>query len=104
MVSPEGVDARVRPNQLLAVSLPIPCSAGAGASGGAQGLAGALRHLRDPSLSPADGDYRGIYTGDRFQRDGAYHQGTAWGWLMGPFITAIRRVHGYLARPAGKLP
>lgn len=96
VVSPEGVDSRVRPNQLLAVSLPHTMLSRE------QGLRVVGKVWRElyvtyglRSLSPSDGEYRGIYTGDRFQRDGAYHQGTAWGWLMGPFITAIRRVHGY---------
>jgi len=47
------------------------------------------------SLSPDHPEYSGVYKGDRVQRDGAYHQGTAWSWLMGPFITAYRRVHNY---------
>ena len=76
VVSPEGVDSRVRPNQLLAVSLPHTMLS----------REQALRVVHKVwqelyvtyglrSLSPADGEYRGIYSGDRFQRDGAYHQG-----------------------------
>jgi predicted glycogen debranching enzyme len=40
------------------------------------------------SLSPQDPQYRGIYIGDQWQRDGSYHQGTVWGWLIGPFLSA----------------
>lgn len=47
------------------------------------------------SLSPWDPAYVGIYRGDRVKRDGAYHQGTAWSWLIGPFITAYRRANHY---------
>lgn len=47
------------------------------------------------SLSCNHPDYHGVYSGHRLNRDGAYHQGTAWSWLIGPFITAYRRAHGY---------
>jgi glycogen debranching enzyme len=46
------------------------------------------------SLDPADGRYRGLYQGDVERRDHAYHQGTVWGWLIGPFALAHARVHG----------
>ncbi|QDT64642.1 amylo-alpha-1,6-glucosidase [Calycomorphotria hydatis] len=46
------------------------------------------------TLSPDDAEYKGIYTGDQVERDGAYHQGTIWPWLMGPFIEAWVRVRG----------
>jgi glycogen debranching enzyme len=45
------------------------------------------------SLSPDDQAYIGQYTGDRRKRDGAYHQGTVWGWLIGPFVCAHLRVY-----------
>lgn len=87
-------DGRLRPNQLLAVSLPYSplspqqqravvnvCS----------------RHLLTShglrTLAPDDPDYIGSYGGDAWQRAGAYHQGTVWSWLMGPFITAHMRVY-----------
>jgi glycogen debranching enzyme len=44
------------------------------------------------SLSPSDPQYRGIYQGPQTSRDAAYHQGTVWGWLIGPFIDAHLRV------------
>jgi len=56
------------------------------------------RHLLTPyglrSLAPSDPQYRGRYEGDQRSRDGAYHQGTVWPWLMGPFITAYMKVNG----------
>jgi glycogen debranching enzyme len=45
------------------------------------------------SLAPNDPCYRGRYTGTPAQRDEAYHQGTVWPWLMGPFITAYLKVN-----------
>src|SRR5260370_5321585 len=54
-------------------------------------------HLLTPyglrSLAPSDPQYRGRYTGDPTTRDGAYHQGTVWPWLLGPFITAYVKVN-----------
>jgi glycogen debranching enzyme len=46
------------------------------------------------SLSPRDAHYRGRYTGDVWARDSAYHQGTVWAWLIGPFISAYLHIHG----------
>jgi glycogen debranching enzyme len=55
-------------------------------------------HLLTPfglrSLAPSDPQYRGCYTGGPKERDGAYHQGTVWPWLLGPFITAYVKVNG----------
>src|SRR5207247_9638766 len=45
------------------------------------------------SLSPKHPDYKPIYAGDLRSRDGAYHQGTVWAWLIGPFIDAWLKVH-----------
>src|SRR5205809_7600613 len=45
------------------------------------------------SLSPTHPDYKPIYSGDLRSRDGAYHQGTVWAWLIGPFIDAWQKVH-----------
>jgi glycogen debranching enzyme len=46
------------------------------------------------SLSPRDSRYHGRYEGGVFERDSAYHQGTVWPWLMGPFLTAYCKTHG----------
>jgi glycogen debranching enzyme len=46
------------------------------------------------SLSPNDPRYCPVYEGSPFDRDSAYHQGTVWAWLIGPYVDAYRRVHG----------
>ena len=55
------------------------------------------QHLLTPyglrSLAPSDPRYRGHYTGSPAERDAAYHQGTVWSWLLGPFITAYLKVN-----------
>jgi predicted glycogen debranching enzyme len=88
-------DDRLRPNQLLALSLPEPLLSRAQAAG-VLDLCGRrllTRHgLR--TLDPADPDYRGHYGGDARRRDGAYHQGTVWAWWLGPFALAHVRLHG----------
>ena len=46
------------------------------------------------TLNRFDARYRATYEGNQFSRDSAYHQGTVWPWLLGPFITAYVKVHG----------
>lgn len=88
-------DAAVRPNQIFAVSLPYSMLGDARARGVVEIV---RRELLTPyglrSLSTHDPAYRGRYEGDSLARDGAYHQGTVWGWLIGPFITAYLKTHG----------
>ena len=85
---PSGNDRSLRPNQLLAVSLPFP------AWGNAAAVVEAVQSLVTPiglrSLGPSDGAYRGTHRGDSAARDGAYHQGTVWPWLIGPYVDAVR--------------
>jgi len=85
-------DASLRPNQIIAVSLPYPALEGERAR---QVVDLVRRHLLTPyglrTLSPHDPRYCGRYEGDVRQRDGAYHQGTVWAWLLGPFLTAYVR-------------
>jgi glycogen debranching enzyme len=50
------------------------------------------------SLASNHPQYQGHYGGDQRQRDAAYHQGTAWGWLLGPFVLAHLRVYGNSAQ------
>ena len=61
-------------------------------------MAAVEQHLWTPlglrSLSPSDPAYRGTYQGGVSERDGAYHQGTVWCWLIGPFVEAWVRVRG----------
>ena len=88
-------DASIRPNQIFAVSLPHSML---DAERSAKVLAKVESELLTPvglrSLSPNDVRYCPIYIGSAFARDSAYHQGTVWGWLIGPFVDAYRKVHG----------
>lgn len=89
-------DGKVRPNQLFALSLSYPVICGEKAR---KIVDRVMEELYTPyglrSLSKNDPDYKGTYTGGQVQRDGAYHQGTVWAWLIGPFVTAYRKVSGY---------
>jgi predicted glycogen debranching enzyme len=90
-----GRDATLRPNQILAVSLPkSPLTTGQQKSV----VDICSQRLLTPhglrSLDPQHPAYQGHYGGGPAQRDGAYHQGTAWGWLLGPFALAHFRVYG----------
>ncbi len=88
-------DASIRPNQILAVSLPYATLEGDRAT---RVVDCVQKEMLTPfglrTLSPRDPRYRGRYEGDTPSRARAYHQGTAWPWLLGPFITAYLRVHG----------
>jgi predicted glycogen debranching enzyme len=88
-------DPSIRPNQIFAVSLTHSMLSPERAKRVVQKV---QEHLLTPyglrSLAPTDPQYRGRYTGGPTERDGAYHQGTVWPWLMGPFITAYIKVHG----------
>ena len=89
-----GDDPACRPNQIFAVALDHPALA--------REHWGAVvdvvqRELLTPfglrSLSPHHPDYKPTYHGDLRTRDAAYHQGTVWAWLIGPFIDAWQKVH-----------
>jgi predicted glycogen debranching enzyme len=88
-------DSSIRPNQIFAVSLPHSMLTPKRAK---QVVSIAQQHLLTPyglrTLAPSDPQYHGQYTGDAVSRDGAYHQGTVWPWLIGPFITAYVKVNG----------
>jgi len=94
-------DASLRPNQLLAVSLPFPLLSGERA---ALVLLTIERSLLTPvglrSLAPDDLAYCPRYLGGPRQRDGAYHQGTVWSWWLGPYCDALMHVHGAKTGPA----
>ncbi|MBD0268171.1 MAG: glycogen debranching enzyme family protein [Cyanobacteria bacterium Co-bin8] len=89
----------LRPNQIFAVALPQvegvePLLSPEQQRSVVDHVARALvtsHGLR--SLSPDHPEYIGQYTGGRYQRDGAYHQGTVWGWLIGPFVQAHLKVY-----------
>jgi predicted glycogen debranching enzyme len=88
---PDGDDASVRPNQLLAVSM----GRGGVRAEAAQSAVDACRPLLTPiglrSLSPADPRFRLQHRGSPAERDEAYHQGTVWPWLAGPYVDAAKR-------------
>ncbi len=92
---PEGPDASLRPNQIFAVSLPAspldPATQRAILRRCGEALATSYG-LR--SLGPDEAAYRGACRGSATERDGAYHQGTVWAWLLGPWALAHYRVHG----------
>ncbi len=91
----EKRDASIRPNQILAVSLTHSMLSVEHAKRVIEVVERDLLTLYGlRSLAPGDPRYRGRYEGDPLSRDGAYHQGTVWAWLMGPFITAYVKVFG----------
>ncbi|HEY9633933.1 MAG TPA: amylo-alpha-1,6-glucosidase [Coleofasciculaceae cyanobacterium] len=87
-------DARIRPNAVLALSL-YHC--GFPEEQARRVLLVARDRLLTPyglrSLDPADPNYISYYSGDRLHRDKAYHQGTVWSWLIGPFVRAWKRFY-----------
>jgi glycogen debranching enzyme len=92
---PSGDDPTLRPNQIFAVSLPAsPLSP----ERQRKVVDVCARHLLSSfglrSLGPAEPGYTARYGGPPSERDGAYHQGAVWGWLLGPFAVAHLRVHG----------
>ena len=88
-------DGSVRPNQIFAVSLSFPLIEGEQARAVVDKVeAELLTPYGLRTLSPHDPKYVGQYTGDPHMRDSAYHQGTVWLWLIGPFVTAYLNVNG----------
>jgi predicted glycogen debranching enzyme len=89
-----GDDPAFRPNQIFAVSLEHPALDEARWE---TVVAAVKERLLTPvglrSLAPGERDYKSRYFGDLRARDAAYHQGTAWAWLIGPLIDAWLRVH-----------
>ncbi len=87
---------RIRPNQILAVGGLPHAVAPASLARGIVDLVETrlLTPLGLRTLDPADPDYRPRFAGGPRERDGAYHQGTAWPWLLGPFVEAWLRVRG----------
>jgi predicted glycogen debranching enzyme len=87
-------DPACRPNQVFAISLPHPVL-------DREHWKPVMRVVRENlltpvglrSLAPGHPDYKPTYDGDLRSRDAAYHQGTVWGWLIGPFVDAWLRVH-----------
>ena len=96
VISVDGSDSSLRPNQLIAVSLDFPVIDLEHATQlvdvvwkrlwGKYGL---------KTLPETDPRYSGTYIGDWSHRDGAYHNGTVWAWLLGPFVTAFLKTKNY---------
>lgn len=93
--SPDGDDLTLRPNQIFAVSLPtMPLLTSMQQRSVVDTCARSLLTSYGLRSLPADHpNYRGLYGGDAYRRDGAYHQGTVWGWLLGAFARAHLRVY-----------
>jgi predicted glycogen debranching enzyme len=89
-----GDDPALRPNQLFSFSLSYPVLE---PTRWKQVLDAVQTHLLTPyglrTLAPSHPDYKPQYYGDLRSRDAAYHQGTVWAWLIGPFIDAWLRVY-----------
>jgi predicted glycogen debranching enzyme len=87
-------DSSLRPNQLLAISVDHPVL---DAKRWKSVIDIVEKKMLTPlglrTLSPDDPEYKPIYAGDLRSRDGAYHQGTVWAWLIGPFVDAWLKVH-----------
>jgi len=100
VINGEIRDASIRPNQVIAISLTNTMVTQEGA---VSILSVIERELLTPrglrTLSPSDPNYIGRYEGGPATRDGAYHQGTVWPWLIGPYITAYVKTFG---REAGR--
>lgn len=97
---PDGHDDSLRPNQLFALALPLNGRHRAPLLTPEQEKsvvdicqAELLTPMGLRSLAPTHASYQGEHRGGVRQRDGAYHQGTVWGWLMGPFVQAHLKVY-----------
>jgi predicted glycogen debranching enzyme len=102
--APHGTDATLRPNQIFAVSLRhSPLSPAAQAA--VVGVVGRelLTSYGLRSLAPSHPDYRPHYQGGVWERDGGYHQGPVWAWLLGHYALAEFRVHGDAAAACARL-
>lgn len=96
---PDGDDPSLRPNQIFAVSLPeSPLSPEQRAAVVDYCSRRLVTRHGVRSLDPSDPRYSPDYDGPPAKRDSAYHQGTVWAWLLGPFVLAHLRVHRDPAR------
>jgi predicted glycogen debranching enzyme len=90
----DGDDQACRPNQLFAISLDHPVLE---PRHWTAVMETARERLLTPvglrSLAPGHPDYSAVYTGNLRARDAAYHQGTVWGWLIGPYVDAWLKCH-----------
>ncbi len=91
----DPADASLRPNQLIAMSLPFAPAKGEKAR---RALDAVTRELLTPvgvrTLAPNEPEYRGRFQGPLPDLDAAYHQGTVWPWLLGPYVSALVKLTG----------
>ncbi len=94
-IGPGGPDSTLRPNMLIAASLPFNPLSKAQTRGV---LAAVDQHLLTPAgvrtLDAGHPDYRGRFEGDLRDRARAYHQGTIWTWLIGPYVSTVCQARG----------
>jgi glycogen debranching enzyme len=98
VINGDARDASIRPNQIIAISFPYHLLL----INQTRSIIRTVRqHLLTPyglrTLAPSDPQYRGRFEGDPVSRDTAYHQGTVWPWLLGPYIRAYR--YAYFRTP-----
>jgi predicted glycogen debranching enzyme len=97
VISEGEKDASMRPNQIIAVSLDFTML---DIAKNERIVDIVHRELLTPyglrTLAKSDSKYVGVYEGDRRKRDMAYHNGTVWAWLLGPFTTAFLKTKGYV--------
>ncbi len=96
-ILPDGVvDESLRPNQIFAVSLPFSALSPEQQKSVVNVM---QKQLLTPyglrTLNVQDSRYKGVYTGPQQQRDEAYHQGTVWAFLIGPFVEGFLKVNGF---------
>jgi predicted glycogen debranching enzyme len=102
-INGNDIDDSFRPNQLFAISLPFPLL------DKEQSLF-ILRMIEEKlltpfglrSLSSDDPKYMANYNGNQYSRDAAYHQGTVWSWLLGPYLTAKIKLEGDVGKNAAR--
>ena len=91
----EPEDASLRPNQVIAMSLPFSPMRGVKAK---KALQIVHKQLLTPmglrTLGPCEPNYQGKYQGNLKELDAAYHQGTVWPWLLGPYVTSVVKLTG----------
>jgi predicted glycogen debranching enzyme len=100
----DPIELSLRPNQLIALSLSFPAARGDRAR---RALGEVEKHLLTPkglrTLDPRHPSYQGRFEGSMADRDAAYHQGTVWPWLLGPYASATMRVDGDSVRAKAAL-
>jgi glycogen debranching enzyme len=104
VVDREQRDASIRPNQIIAVSLQNSMLNSQRSRAVVDKVeAELLTPVGLRTLAPSDPRYRGHYVGTPYERDSAYHQGTVWAWLIGPFVDAYRKVHSQDPRATSRI-